>query len=67
LVNSPVILLADEPTGNLDQEISQEILQLFEEAHQRGVTVVIATHNQDILRAGKHPVITLNRGKVIQL
>ena len=66
LVNSPVILLADEPTGNLDQEISREILQLFEEAHQRGVTVVIATHNQDILQAGKHPVITLNRGKVIQ-
>ena len=66
LVNSPVILLADEPTGNLDQTISREILQLFEEAHQRGVTVVIATHNQDILQAGKHPVITLNRGKVIQ-
>ena len=65
LVNSPEIILADEPTGNLDPEISLEILKLFEKVNHRGVTVVFATHNQQMIRAGSKPVITLNRGKVV--
>ncbi len=65
LVNSPRILLADEPTGNLDPEISAEILNLFEQANKKGVTVIFATHNQEMIRSGRHPVVFLNRGKLV--
>ncbi len=65
MVNTPPIILADEPTGNLDQEISIEILKLFEEMNQNGATIVFATHSQEILKPGKHRVIVLNRGKVV--
>ena len=61
----PPIILADEPTGNLDQEISLEILKLFEELNRNGATIVFATHSQDILKLGNHRVIVLNRGKVV--
>ena len=64
LVNNPKVLLADEPTGNLDPELSSEILYLFEKANVDGTTVVFATHSQDILREGDHAVITLKRGKI---
>jgi len=66
LVNHPSILLADEPTGNLDPAMAAEILDLFEQANRRGVTVVLATHNQELLKAGRHPVITLHRGRVVE-
>ena len=65
MVNSPPIILADEPTGNLDQEISLEILKLFEDLNRNGATIIFATHNQDILKLGNHRVVVLNRGKVI--
>ena len=65
MVNAPPIILADEPTGNLDQEISLEILKLFEELNLNGVTIIFATHSQDILKLGNHRVIVLNRGKVV--
>ena len=65
MVNTPPIILADEPTGNLDQEISIEILKLFEEMNQNGATIVFATHSQDIMKPKKHRVIVLNRGKVV--
>jgi cell division transport system ATP-binding protein len=64
LVNDPKILLADEPTGNLDPEMASEVLHLFEKANAEGTTVVFATHSQNILREGNHAVITLKRGKV---
>ncbi len=65
MVNAPPIILADEPTGNLDKEISLEILKLFEELNHKGVTIIFATHSQDILKLGNHRVIVLNRGKVV--
>ena len=65
MVNSPAIILADEPTGNLDPDIAIEILKLFEELNQKGSTIIFATHSQEIMKAGDHRVISLNRGKVV--
>ncbi len=65
MVNAPPVILADEPTGNLDQEMSIEILKLFEEMNRNGATIIFATHNQDILELGNHRVVVLNRGKVV--
>ena len=65
MVNSPAIILADEPTGNLDPDIAIEILKLFEELNQKGSTIIFATHSQEIMKAGNHRVISLNRGKVV--
>ncbi len=65
LVNEPKILLADEPTGNLDPDISEEILRLFEKANRSGTTVIFATHNQDMLMRGNHSVVTLNKGRIV--
>jgi len=50
LVNNPTILLADEPTGNLDTKTSYEIMGLFEELHQKGNTIILVTHEEDIAR-----------------
>ena len=65
MVNSPSIILADEPTGNLDPDISIEIFKLFEELNHKGATIIFATHSQDIIRLRNHRVISLNRGKVV--
>ena len=66
MVNEPPIILADEPTGNLDPDISIEIFKLFEEMNKKGVTIVFATHSQEIVRLGNHRVINLNRGKIVK-
>ena len=58
LVNEPKILLADEPTGNLDAHNAWEIMKLLEEINQRGTTVLVVTHNQEIVRAMRKRVIT---------
>ena len=65
MVNSPSIILADEPTGNLDPDIAIEILKLFEELNQKGSTIIFATHSQEIMKVGNHRVISLKRGKVV--
>lgn len=65
LVNNPVILLADEPTGNLDPKNSWEIMSLLEDINKRGTTVVVVTHNQDIVDQMQKRVITLKNGRVI--
>jgi cell division transport system ATP-binding protein len=65
VVNKPPILLADEPTGNLDQALSDEIMDLFHDFNQVGVTVLIATHDQrHVQRLGKH-VLELKHGEMI--
>lgn len=66
LVNSPKIIFADEPTGNLDPDISLEILRLFEKVQAKGVTVLFATHSLEMLKASDHPLLILNRGRVIR-
>jgi putative ABC transport system ATP-binding protein len=56
LVNQPAIILADEPTGNLDTKTSHEIMDLLEEIHQKGNTVIIVTHEEDIAKRAKRIV-----------
>lgn len=65
LVNRPSILLADEPTGNLDPKNSWEIMELLEEINKKGTTVVVVTHNQEIVDAMQKRVITLKQGVLI--
>ena len=66
VVNDPELILADEPTGNLDSEISKEILAVFEKINQQGKTIIIATHSAEILRAKKCRRLSLDRGKLLQ-
>lgn len=61
IVNEPAILLADEPTGNLDPTNSWEIMKLLEEANDRGTTVLVVTHNQEIVNEMKKRVVTMKR------
>ena len=63
LVNKPSILLADEPTGNLDSTTSEEIMELFEELHSRGNTVIIVTHEADIAKHTRR-IVKLHDGVV---
>lgn len=65
LVNSPDILLADEPTGNLDPKTSREIMKLLEEINARGTTVLVVTHDQDIVNTLKKRVIRLQKGIIV--
>ena len=65
LVNNPRILLADEPTGNLDNNNAWEIMNLLEEINSRGTTVVVVTHNMEIVRAMGKRVITIQKGTVV--
>jgi cell division transport system ATP-binding protein len=66
IVNEPLILLADEPTGNLDPDITREIMVLFRSINMKGTTVVIATHNKELLRNTDQRVVVLNRGRILQ-
>ena len=65
LVNNPSILLADEPTGNLDPNNSWEIMKLLEEINESGTTVVVVTHNREIVNAMQKRVITMKKGVII--
>lgn len=65
LVNNPRILLADEPTGNLDNNNAWEIMNLLEVINSRGTTVVVVTHNMEIVRAMGKRVITIQKGTVV--
>jgi cell division transport system ATP-binding protein len=65
LVNSPALLLADEPTGNLDPDLSWEIMTLFKDINIRGTTVLVATHDRDLIARMGRRVITLDCGRVV--
>lgn len=65
LVNRPNILLADEPTGNLDPKNSLEIMKLLEEINERGTTVLVVTHNREIVNSFRKRVITMRKGVIV--
>ena len=65
LVNKPAILLADEPTGNLDPKNSWEIMNLLDEVNRQGTTVVVVTHNREIVDQMKKRVIAMKSGKIV--
>ena len=66
LVNQPTILLADEPTGNLDPKTAWEIMDLLEEINKRGTTVIVVTHNLEVVEAMKKRVITIDKGNIVE-
>ena len=67
LVNDPVIILADEPTGNLDPDLSLEIMNLFREINARGTTVLVATHDRELIRRVGRRTLTLDHGSVVEV
>ena len=66
LANKPNVIIADEPTGNLDPENSWSILKLFERVNDRGTTVVMATHNRELVNATKKRVIAIEHGEIVR-
>jgi len=67
LVNDPTIILADEPTGNLDPDLSLEIMNLFREINARGTTVVVATHDRELIRRVGRRAVTLDHGNIVEV
>jgi cell division transport system ATP-binding protein len=65
LINKPSILLADEPTGNLDPSNSWEIMNMIEEINEMGTTVVVVTHSPEIVNAMKKRVVTMRKGIIV--
>jgi cell division transport system ATP-binding protein len=65
VVNEPELLLADEPTGNLDPDLAVEIMRLFREINARGTTVVVATHDRDLVRRMQRRTVVLDEGALI--
>jgi cell division transport system ATP-binding protein len=67
LVNDPQLLIADEPTGNLDPDLSLEIMNLLREVNAGGTTVLVATHDRELIRLVGRRTITLDQGKVVEI
>jgi cell division transport system ATP-binding protein len=66
LVNEPALILADEPTGNLDPDLSLEIMNLFRDINASGTTVLVATHDRELIRRVDRRTVTLDHGQVVQ-
>jgi len=66
LINDPLMLIADEPTGNLDPDLSREIIQIFAEANLRGSTVLLATHDRELIRSSGRRTIMLEHGRILE-
>jgi cell division transport system ATP-binding protein len=67
LVNEPVVILADEPTGNLDPDLSLEIMNLLREINARGTTVLVATHDRELIRRVGRRALTLDHGRIVEV
>ncbi|GLV63256.1 cell division ABC transporter ATP-binding protein [Bacillus mycoides] len=66
IVNRPKVVIADEPTGNLDIETALDIMKIFKRINERGTTIVMATHNSDIVNTIRHRVIAIEGGKIVR-
>ena len=66
LINDPLVVVADEPTGNLDPDLTAEIMKMFAEANLRGSTVIIATHDRDLIARSGRRVISLDHGQLVE-
>ena len=66
LINDPLMLIADEPTGNLDPDLAEEIVQIFSDANLRGSTVLLATHDRDLIQRSNRRVIALDHGRIVE-
>ena len=66
IVRDPLVLLADEPTGNLDPELTKDIMVLFRSIHMKGTTVIVATHSRELLEDTAQRTIVLNRGRIVE-
>ena len=66
IVNGPPLLIADEPTGNLDPKNSLEVMQILAQINQRGITVIVSTHDQNMVNYFRKRVITLDNGEIIR-
>ncbi|MEM1502986.1 cell division ATP-binding protein FtsE [Domibacillus sp. 8LH] len=66
IVNNPKVVIADEPTGNLDPDTSWDIMRLFERINERGTTIVMATHNKDIVNTLRRRVIAIENGRIVR-
>ncbi|MEW6653919.1 MAG: cell division ATP-binding protein FtsE [Bacteroidota bacterium] len=67
IINDPVLVLADEPTGNLDNETSEEIIEILKKINQRGTSILLATHNYEIVRKVNAKIIRLEGGKAVKV
>jgi cell division transport system ATP-binding protein len=65
LINEPMLLLADEPTGNLDPDMAMEIMALFQDVNARGTTVLVATHDREMIQRMAKRVVALDRGRLV--
>ena len=66
LINDPLMVIADEPTGNLDPDLAQEVLEIFNDANLRGSTVLLATHDRDLIQRSNRRVIALDHGQIVE-
>ncbi len=67
VANSPTLILADEPTGNLDSKSTKLVMDLFMECNKAGATVIIATHDENIFRSSNHRIMELHSGRLVPL
>ena len=66
IINGPPLLIADEPTGNLDPKTSMEVMQILEQINQRGITILVSTHDQALVDHFRKRVITLENGQIVR-
>ena len=66
IVNDPLMVIADEPTGNLDPETGMEIMQIFSEINENGTTIVMATHDKDIVDSMGKRVVAIEKGRIVR-
>jgi cell division transport system ATP-binding protein len=67
VIGRPKLLIADEPTGNVDDRIALRLMRLFEELNRLGTTIVVATHNMQLVRESRHPELRLDAGELVQI